>query len=52
VVEKKYAYATENGEPAAPYQNLVNEINALIDSFGIYVSRPEKTPESPANPAL
>jgi len=51
MIESRYATTEEDGTPTAPYQNLINEINALVEAYNSYISKGGKTPDSPAKPA-
>jgi hypothetical protein len=48
LIESRYEAAVDDKAPTTGYEKLMNEINTLIDSFSIYLSKPKAKPEEPA----
>ena len=51
LITSRYSTAVEDNKPTVAYQNLINEINTLIDSFVPYTlpkNKDDKTPPTPA----
>jgi len=48
LIESRYEAALDDKAPTAGYEKLMNEVNTLIDSFSIYLSKPKAKPEEPA----
>lgn len=50
LIESRLVIAKADGQPTAPYQALINEINTLIDSYSSYISNGKPKPK-PGNPS-